>query len=77
MGNETPVAATLDRLMHEGLDRHDAIHAIGSVLAGLMWEMSRSDDDPQSEPKRVVLQRASRSKPTAQGWIEEYSEQND
>lgn len=33
MGDEPPVAATLARLESEGLDRHEAIHAIGSVLA--------------------------------------------
>ncbi|OGT84992.1 MAG: hypothetical protein A3H91_01990 [Gammaproteobacteria bacterium RIFCSPLOWO2_02_FULL_61_13] len=27
-----PVVRTLQRLTHEGLDRHDAIHAIGCVL---------------------------------------------
>ena len=32
MGSELPVASTLTRLQSEGLDRHDAIHAIGSVL---------------------------------------------
>jgi len=34
MGNEQSVAATLARLQSEGLDRHEAVHAIGSVLAG-------------------------------------------
>jgi uncharacterized NAD(P)/FAD-binding protein YdhS len=33
MGEPSAVAATLRRLQSEGLDRHDAIHAIGSVLA--------------------------------------------
>ena len=33
MGTGLPVAATLARLQSEGLDRHDAVHAIGSVLA--------------------------------------------
>lgn len=33
MGDELSVARTLDRLRAEGLDRHDALHAIGSVLA--------------------------------------------
>ena len=33
MGDELPVAATLARLQSEGLDRHDALHVIGSVLA--------------------------------------------
>ena len=34
MGDELAVAATLARLQSEGLDRHEAVHAIGSVLAG-------------------------------------------
>ena len=33
MGDTTPVEATLQRLLTEGLGRHDGIHAIGSVLA--------------------------------------------
>src|SRR6056297_1605017 len=32
MGGATPVAAELDRLMHEGLGRHDAVHAVGAIL---------------------------------------------
>jgi len=39
LGAETPVKATLDRLMSEGLDRHDAIHAIGSVLLNRVYEL--------------------------------------
>ncbi len=34
LGDETPVEAAIDRLMGEGLDRHNAIHAVGSVLIG-------------------------------------------
>jgi hypothetical protein len=37
-GGDYPVAATLERLMGEGLDRHEAVHAIGSVLAGQIFE---------------------------------------
>ena len=33
MGDELSVARVLARLQAEGLDRHDALHAIGSVLA--------------------------------------------
>jgi hypothetical protein len=36
MGDGLPVAGTLARLITEGLDRHEAIHAIGSLLAGHM-----------------------------------------
>jgi hypothetical protein len=32
LGDELPVPSTLMRLMADGLDRHDAIHAIASVL---------------------------------------------
>jgi Domain of unknown function (DUF1841) len=38
LGAETPIAAALQRLMGEGLDRHDAIHAIASVLSGVMYD---------------------------------------
>jgi hypothetical protein len=33
IGDEFPVRAVLHRLIKEGLDRHEAIHAIGSVLS--------------------------------------------
>src|SRR3984957_20659440 len=33
LGDEFPAKAVLLRLMKEGLDRHEAIHAIGSVLS--------------------------------------------
>jgi hypothetical protein len=42
MGDATVVPATLDRLMREGLDRHDAIHAIGSVLAGIFFDVAKN-----------------------------------
>lgn len=32
------VTAALGRLMDEGLDRHDAIHAVGSVLAKRLYD---------------------------------------
>ena len=33
LGDEIPAQKTLARLMGEGLSRHDAVHAIGSVVA--------------------------------------------
>ena len=42
MGDATPVADALERLTAEGLDRHEAIHAIASVLAGLMFDAIKS-----------------------------------
>lgn len=45
---EEPVQAAMGRLLRQGLDRHEAVHAIGAVLAGhihalLGSEASRSD----------------------------------
>jgi hypothetical protein len=37
LGEAFPAKAVLHRLMKEGLDRHEAIHAIGSVLSGKLF----------------------------------------
>ncbi len=37
------VSETLERLMAEGLDRHEAIHAIGSVLVQHLWKLMRQE----------------------------------
>jgi hypothetical protein len=37
LGDTYPVKSVLLRLMREGLDRHEAVHAIGSVLAKEMF----------------------------------------
>ena len=39
MADETPVERTLTRLIEEGLDRHDAVHAIGSILAKHIYNL--------------------------------------
>jgi hypothetical protein len=41
-----PVERALARLEGEGLDRHDAIHAIGSVLAEHIYEILRGGGKP-------------------------------
>jgi len=70
LGDGVPIR-TLRRLMSEGLDRHDAIHAIGSVLAGHLFELmlkvdapSTSDADPNA-PYYAELERL-----TAKSWRE-------
>ena len=47
--DEIPVGRTLARLEAEGLDRHEAVHAIGSVLAEYMYDAfkhGRPEGDP-------------------------------
>jgi Protein of unknown function (DUF1186)/SEC-C motif len=47
--DELPVRHKLQQLMSEGLDRHDAIHAIGSVIAGHIYHLMReADEDSQT-----------------------------
>lgn len=43
LADETPVAAVMERLMQEGLDRHEAIHAIGYVFMGTLHETAQDD----------------------------------
>ena len=45
LGAATPVQATLARLMDEGLDRHDAVHAIGSVLASHVYDLLKAPEE--------------------------------
>ncbi|MGY3033534.1 hypothetical protein ACVIIV_002704 [Bradyrhizobium sp. USDA 4354] len=71
---ELPVRSTAQRLMSEGLDRHEAIHAIGLVLAGHMNELvkTRSGDDnadtrPNQDPNEAYF--AELELLTADEWL--------
>lgn len=44
LGDAFPVKAVLIRLMNEGLDRHEAIHAIGSVLSEKLFAVMSGED---------------------------------
>ena len=53
MGDELPVAATLRRLMdEEGVDRHEALHAVASVLVRHMGRL-QSGEIPAGEDPNV------------------------
>jgi hypothetical protein len=65
LGDETPARRTAQRLMEEGLDRHEAIHAIGMVLLEFIYDLMRtpaSDSDP-NPPYFAALERL-----TAEDW---------
>jgi len=67
LGDETPARRTAQRLMDEGLDRHEAIHAIGMVLFEFMNDLlnappSDADADP-NVPYFAALERL-----TAEDW---------
>jgi Domain of unknown function (DUF1841) len=64
LGDETPVAATLLRLVKEGLNRHDAIHAIAAELAVMMFNIgTRSAGSNVNEAYFSNVKRL-----TAAGW---------
>ena len=66
LGDDLPVRRTAERMMAEGLDRHQAIHAIGSVLATFLHELASgrwSDAFPEHE-YFAALERL-----TANGWL--------
>ena len=65
MGDATAVPATLDRLMREGLDRHDAIHAIGSVLVGIFFDVAK---DPSKQIDINAAYGRELSELTAESW---------
>jgi len=66
LADETPVRRTLDRLMSEGLDRHDAIHAIGSVLMDLVYDVT-NDPDEHADPNAHYF--AAVEELTAEDWL--------
>ena len=69
LGDETPVASTLERLMSEGLSRHDAIHAIGTVLAPVIFDIL--DEEIRSDPNTIYYQQLRDL--TANTWLAGYS----
>jgi hypothetical protein len=62
------VTETLNRLLKEDLDRHDAVHAIGSVLAKYIYKIAKGESigiDPNDPYIKDV------SSLTASSWLNE------
>lgn len=69
VGDELPVRRTLERLMSEGLDRHDAIHAVGWVLTLHMSDLvSRADVVSKTDPNDAYY--AALERLTAEEWLQ-------
>ena len=54
---EAIVTETLARLQGEGLSRHDALHAIGSVLAADLSELMQEGSEATGDAYRRYLER--------------------
>ena len=63
---EEVVLKTLARLQGEGLGRHDALHAIGSVLAEDLYTLMQEGDSSSGEIYQRYLERLQRL--TAKSW---------
>ena len=64
LGDTFPARAVLLRLMAEGLDRHEAIHAIGSALSEQLFAALRGEggDDPNAQHAEKL------NRLTAESW---------
>ncbi len=68
LGDETPIRGELARLMREGLDRHQAVHAVGTVLAGMMFNMLQGDSaEGLGEPNEKLFDEVREL--TAEKWF--------
>ena len=65
LGDEV-VSETLARLQKEGLSRHDALHAIGSVLAADLYELMQESSESTADAYNRYLERL--RKLTAKNW---------
>jgi hypothetical protein len=69
LGDETPVRKTLERLMKEHIDRHDAIHAVASVLTEFISDVLKRSS-PQSDPHTPYY--AALERLTVQSWRKDF-----
>ncbi len=51
LGDEMSARVALERLMREGLDRHEAIHAVGNVLVDFVQALIRDDAAPAANER--------------------------
>jgi hypothetical protein len=71
LGDEIPVRSTLERLMGEGLSRHEAIHAVGTVLTERISRMKRGEsaDETFGDAYAAAIEQL-----TAAGWRRAFEE---
>lgn len=67
LGEQTPVAEAVQRLMGEGMTRHDAIHALGAVLNKHVY-----DAQSTGTPVRRDAYYADVRTVTKESWLAEY-----
>jgi Domain of unknown function (DUF1841) len=63
--DDEPVVRALARLRKEGLSRHDAVHAIGSIVAEQIYDLLKLKDAPEAARIRYY---AAIERLTAERW---------
>lgn len=69
LGDDYPVRATLNRLVNEGLDRHEAIHAVGSILMKYLHEAATANTKSPGFSDRYFEEV---KQLTARQWLDEF-----
>jgi len=64
--NDEPVVKALDRLMREGLTRHDALHAIGYLVSEQIYDILKYNETPDASKARYY---AAIERLTAAAWL--------
>jgi hypothetical protein len=65
MGDEAPVRRAVERLRGEGLDRHEAVHAVGWVFAEQLF---KTLNDPRAHAFPLEEYNAAIERLTAESW---------
>jgi hypothetical protein len=68
-----PVTRAMERLMKQGLSRHDAVHAVGSVVADHFFEAMNTKDKDFGSTAQARYD-AAVERLTAQEWKRKYQE---
>jgi hypothetical protein len=69
-GDETPAREALERLMAEGLSRHEAVHALGSVLAETIGAIANVDGCEEAARSRADAYNDAIARITAEDWLQ-------
>ena len=74
-GDELPVRRTVERLMTEGLDRHEAVHAVSTAIIEHMQNALKTGSPENAESDEAYYAIVERL--TAEGWRRDYADEDD
>ena len=71
VAKDDPVIRAMERLLNDGLSRHEAVHAIGSCLTGLIYNIAKSEGTTETnrDDYQAAIERL-----TAKSWRESFDD---